>query len=264
MSKKTIYELIEKYNASPKQREQLLKVYQNRKFLQNVKKLNWQTVEKNLFNMIAVGVDTFFVQRIVRNKKFGFALTKLKFVTLYGKKAGLKKWNEYCSKQSKTNVFEYKQEKYGWTKDDFDTYNASRAVTLINLQKRHGEVLGKDKFDTYRKRQAYAGCALQYFIDRYGNVEGPKKYSAINKLKGTAAASAIRNGNFHSYQSKIGKEFCSSLATLCSDVGKIYYSRDGQKEFGLYSGESYFFFDFVSLEARTIIEFDRRLLALIR
>ena len=148
-----------------------------------------------------------------------------------GKNIGLEKWNAYCNKQSITNSFDYKQEKYGWTKEQFDEYNASRAVTLRNLQRKHGIEAGTEKFDNYCKRQAYAGNDKQYFVERYGETVGAQKYLELNKKKGSAAAIAARNGNLFIHQSKIGKEFCSMLDDICGDIGKVYYSHDGQREF---------------------------------
>lgn len=49
--------------------------------------------------------------------------TKEHWILMFGEEEGLKKWNHYCELQSKSNTFEYKKEKYGWTKEDFDAYN---------------------------------------------------------------------------------------------------------------------------------------------
>lgn len=66
-----------------------------------------------------------------------YAITKDAMIAKYGEQGGTKKWNEYCKKQALTNTFEYKHQKYDWTKEQFDEYNKSRAVTKENLIRRH-------------------------------------------------------------------------------------------------------------------------------
>jgi hypothetical protein len=62
-------------------------------------------------------------------------ITNLRKMTLenmicrYGKTKGTKKWNEYKKKQADTNSYEYKKQKYGWSKQQFNEYNKSRGST---------------------------------------------------------------------------------------------------------------------------------------
>lgn len=113
------------------------------------------------------------------------ARTIEKYKCRYGDKLGQKKWDIYCNKQAKSNTFEYKQKKYGWTKEQFNEYNNSRAITLENCIKRYGKEIGIQIFNNYCKKQAYAGVKLEYFIEKYGENIGTKKYYNMleNKIK---------------------------------------------------------------------------------
>ena len=103
------------------------------------------------------------------------AITKENMVKKYGKDEGEVRWKQYCSKQSESNSFEYKQRKYGWSKDQFDKFNLSRAVTIENLISKYGEQLGIKKFNDYCEKQRISNSE-EYFIKKYGDKLGSKKY----------------------------------------------------------------------------------------
>ena len=67
----------------------------------------------------------------------------------WGVELGKQKWQEYKNKQAEKNKFEYKQNKFGWTKEKFDEFNKSRAVTLKNMINRYGQEIGNEKWKTY-------------------------------------------------------------------------------------------------------------------
>ncbi len=115
-------------------------------------------------------------------KNQGTSLEKM--IKKYGKIEGTRKWEEYKNKQAETNTFEYKHKKYGWSKEQFDAYNKSRAITFENLIKKYGEEEGTRKWEEYRIKQAYSGCKLFYFIEKYGKIEGTRKYKDICYKKG--------------------------------------------------------------------------------
>ena len=60
-------------------------------------------------------------------------VTEKAMIKKWGIELGKQKWQEYRNKQSEKNKFEYKQNKFGWTKEQFDEFNKSRAVTLKNM-----------------------------------------------------------------------------------------------------------------------------------
>jgi hypothetical protein len=49
-----------------------------------------------------------------------YAITEKNLIKKWGEEKGKIKWKEYCEKQSISNTFEYKKEKYGWSKEEFD------------------------------------------------------------------------------------------------------------------------------------------------
>ena len=38
--------------------------------------------------------------------------------------------------------------------------------------KKHGQIIGEERFNDYKKKQAYSGVAEKYFIDKLGEEEG--------------------------------------------------------------------------------------------
>ena len=211
-------------------------------------------------------------EMISNNLRYELAFTKKKAIELYGDEIGMQKWDEYREKQALTNTFDYKKEKYGMTREEFDNYNASRAVTLDNLIKRHGKKEGNKKWDDYRKRQAYAGCSIDYFIEKYGNIEGVKIYEEINKKKSLSLDNLIsRYGEkdgycrYHAYMedknigySRIAKEMFDKISPHF--IGnKIYYMNlEDNKEFGLHDVENkrYYFYDYIDYTLKKGIEFN--------
>ena len=182
------------------------------------------------------------------------------------KKEGSKKWESYREKQRETNTFEYKKEKYNWSKEEFKEYNQSRAITEQNLIKKHGIKKGKKKFDDYCKRQAYAGCSLDYFQDMYGKIDGEKKYKELNKKKALTRENFIRKyvkvegeekfllciNNHHSFFSKMSQTLFKEIETP-----KCYYA-EKNNEYGvwLHEGNCYAKLDFYDIDKNKCIEFN--------
>jgi hypothetical protein len=96
----------------------------------------------------------------------------------HGKKEGQLRWEEYRKKQSYTNSFKYKKEKYGWNEDQFKSYNQSRAITIENMILRYGEEDGIEKWEEYCEKQRYTKTK-DYLIKKHGQEEGTKKYKEI-------------------------------------------------------------------------------------
>lgn len=105
------------------------------------------------------------------------------FIRRYGEVEGRKKYEDYVAFHTAKNTYEWKHEHKGWTKEQFDEYNKSRAVTKENLIKRYGKDEGEKRFNAYCKLQAYAGCAVEYFKELYGEEEGERRYLDVNKKK---------------------------------------------------------------------------------
>lgn len=155
------------------------------------------------------------------NSRDRYAMTLDNMIKKYGNDEGLKVWNNYCSKQSETNTFEYKKDKYGWSKEQFEEYNLSRSVTLDNCKKRHGDIKGEKIFNDYIEKQRTAGITYEYFIETYGKDLGEEKY--YNMLSGKI------KGGFNSKNPPISKQSKTFFKKLESELEKynitnIYYS----------------------------------------
>lgn len=190
-------------------------------------------------------------------------------INTYGEIEGNKKWKEYCDKQAHSNSFEYKNQKHGMTREQYDNYNRSRASTKNNFIKRHGELEGNKKWNEYCERQAYAGVSLQYFIDMYGELEGKKIYLGVcEKKKHTLEVFINRYGTKegnkrynswletkHVFFSKISQELFNSLKI--NKNHKIYYATYN-KEFSIYNEniKQVHFYDFINLTTKRGIEFN--------
>ena len=111
------------------------------------------------------------------------AVTLSNLIKKYGAVDVKHRWEQYCKKQAETNTFEYKKRKYGWTKDQFNEYNQSRATTEKNFIIRHGNDEGKRRWKEYCDLQSYVGSSEQYFIDLLGEEVGKEKWKHISFLK---------------------------------------------------------------------------------
>ena len=219
-------------------------------------------------------------KRVFMNKKDGYRIfcikcchryTKESFLIRYGKEDGAKRWDDYCSMQSRTNTFEFKKKKFGWTREQFDEYNKSRAVTKENQIKKYGEKEGIRRFEEYSKRQSYTK-KLPYFIEKYGKKEGKKKYDEVNKMKTLIKENFIRKygqedgikkyeeyvesrrKNQH-YWSKISKEFFDKLVNRFNFSDDIHYA-NGEIGFLNESNGKFYKYDFTDSKLKIIIEFN--------
>ena len=192
------------------------------------------------------------------------AVTVNKYKILYGDKWE-EKWEEYRQKQAHSNTFEYKKNKgIIKTQKEFDEYNKSRAVTLKNCIKRHGEQKGKKIWNDYCQRQAFTnskeylgddeykrinflkGHSLESYIFKYGDELGRIKYeNYMEKHKGSG-------------YSKVSQELFSELSKceLFKNTQHYYYQKN--KEYGLYDDKykKYRKYDFVCLHYNICIEFN--------
>lgn len=199
------------------------------------------------------------------------AVTLKNLIKRHGEKEGQRKWDEYRNKQSLVNTFEYKKEKYGWTKKQFDEFNKSRAVTLENCIKRHGDTKGTKLFNDYCETQKYVGCAKEYFVEKYGQEDGCKKYKQLNEKKKITRKNMVRkygniigNEKYDSFIesqrnkeipcfSKPSQDLCRELHSKLGNLNVFYYTHN--KEYPFEVDDSLFFVDFYVLEKNCIIEF---------
>ena len=101
------------------------------------------------------------------------------WVKKHGEEKGKRLYAEYKIMLAEKNTFEYKRDKYGWTRDQFDAYNNKRATTLANMIERYGEIDGRTKWDMYRAQQAIAGVSELWFVNKYGAEVGQQMWAAV-------------------------------------------------------------------------------------
>lgn len=189
----------------------------------------------------------------------------------YGEELGRIKWKKYCEKQALVNSFEYKKEKYGWTEEDFEKYNKSRAVTKNNLISKYGEELGNKKYEEYVNKQkltkskeyvvnkygllyweqlcAVKGFAKDAYIAKYGEIEGLKKYKEhYDAFKKSHQCSYSVSANL----------FFNSLILENKDIFKhltIYYAGNENYEYSVVYNDKCYWLDFYLKEINLNIEF---------
>lgn len=202
-------------------------------------------------------------RKILKLPKYGFTLERC--ITVYGEELGTKKFKQYSERQAYTNSKEYK----GMTDAQFKEYNRSRAVTLENLIKKYGEEKGKEAWEKYKERQAYTN-SKEYFIEKYGEELGTKKYFNVNYNKGHSLERYIKK-----YGEELGEQkflkYIKTHENFYSNLASNFFKRLDEhfnfsnayyapktKEFGKINKEhkKYFFYDFVIPEIKFCIEFN--------
>jgi hypothetical protein len=191
----------------------------------------------------------------------------------YGDIDGKRRFEQYKEKQSKSNTFEYKKEKHGWNRKQFDEFNKSRAVTLDNLIKKHGEVKGRHLYKEYCDKQSFNGNKLEYFVKKLGPEDGVRKYNEINVLKSHTFESYLlrNNGNieqaniqYNDYLSKcrcghsrMANEFFNSLYEMVKTFGykQVYYNDLNQEWVLRKKKGKAIFLDFFIKDIGKVVEF---------
>lgn len=171
-----------------------------------------------------------------------YAITKENLVRKWGEDIGTQKWENYCKKQSFSNTFEYKKEKYGWTKEKFDEYNKSRSVTLENLISRHGEEKGLILWKEYCDKQKYS-TSIQYFVEKYGTPKGTEIYENFCKKR-----------LFGAGYSQVSKNLFDKISEQFKGFDIFY----GENEWYSYDNinKKYYLIDFYIKELNIGIEFN--------
>ena len=155
----------------------------------------------------------------------------------YGDHVGGAKWTAYTQKQAHTNSFEYKSQMLGMTREQFDDYNASRAVTLANLIAKHGEQRGQLVWDRYCERQRYT-TSLEYFVERYGADVGPGRWEEYCQARVDAIC---RSGPV----SKQELQVHAQLTAAGMNFTQQYQIRDGRT----------YIYDFADASRRLLVEY---------
>ena len=172
-------------------------------------------------------------------------ITEDAMIRKWGGEEGKKRWKSYCDKQAETNTFEYKQEKYGWSKEQFEEFNKSRSVTLELCIERHGEEAGRKMWNEYCERQRYT-TSLEYMIEEYGEEEGTKKYKDFCYYRTNSCGS-------RSY-SLISQQCFNTICSHISTTNEIYY-HDLNSEYSIINNKTAYNLDFYDKTKNLVIEF---------
>jgi hypothetical protein len=171
----------------------------------------------------------------VKNWKNNSSVTLVNMINRYGEEEGTRRFNVYREKQAYSNTLEYFINKYGKEKgtEKYLNANEKRAITLENLINKHGEEIGKEKWNDYVEKQRYVGCKLEYFIEKYGNVEGTQKYKELSiKKSNTYESYLVRcNGN-----EELAKKKYKDYLKNRSESNRVSYSTVSQNLFDCLKG----------------------------
>jgi very-short-patch-repair endonuclease len=179
----------------------------------------------------------FGIKEVANKSKRAITLSNL--VKKYGELEGKIRYDQYREKQAYTNTFEYKQKMYGWTKEQFDEFNRSRAITVENLVKKYGEDEGVFRFKEYCDKQAYTNT-LEYFVKKYGKEEGKSKFYTYKK-------------KLHQNYSDVSQWLFNSI---CENINvKCLYATQGREQYFTLEGIKGYF-DFFIPEHKIVIEYD--------
>lgn len=200
---------------------------------------------------------------------FGAGVSLSTLIKRHGETEGNKKWDLYKAKQAHTNTFDYKQLKHGWGQDEFDSYNRSRAVTLGNLVKKHGEAKGILKYESYCDRQRETST-IEYLTSKFGDERTReildargRRISYFEKKFGNTAIDEFTKykDSLRStlYFSKVSIEFFETIIALNELTQYEMYYADN--EYGIMytddlGNHSYYRYDFTIPSLKLIIEFN--------
>jgi len=201
--------------------------------------------KSRVFNMMNnITAYAFNITKTVQEDWFNlnYKRTGENYIKKFGKIEGEKRWKNYCNKQAYSNSYEYKKEKYGWNKNQYNEYNSSRAITVENLIKKHGELKGLEIWNNYIERQRYT-CTLNYFIEKYGELKGGNKYDNFCKQR-----------SFQCGYSEVATCLFDKLNKHLKRYKTYYSTHNG--EYFIKDGYNYYMLDFYIKELNLAIEFN--------
>ena len=204
-------------------------------------------------------------------------VTKEKMLLRYGDIVGEYKWKSYCDKQKKCGCsLDYFIEKYGEIEGEkkYIEVSKSKAITLEKSILRHGESEGTRIFNDYCRKQAYSGNKLNYFIEKYGEIEGEKEYNRVCEQKKLNKQTFIRkygevegNVRFEQWKVKINNRpkitysknsqilFWKIFDQLIPEIRNDCYFEEHSGEFMISTDKNIFFVDFAIPSLKYAIEF---------
>jgi hypothetical protein len=106
------------------------------------------------------------------------AVSEETLVRKYGEQEGAQRWAIYKQKQAHSNSLEYKQDKHGWSEEEYKNYNLSRAITPETMANKYGLEEGLRRYESYCDKQKVTK-SREYVVDKYGEA----RWNEINLKK---------------------------------------------------------------------------------
>ena len=175
----------------------------------------------NKITCFAFNIDPHIMKKYNKSK----SVTLQNMIRKYGEAEGNIRWKKYVKFQSDKNKFSYKNEKYGWSREEFDIFNRSRAVTIENLIRRHGEEGGRDIYEEYVKKQRINGKTIEWFIEKNGEEKGRMIFNSMMYKKMIGSKNANSGSAF---TSKVSSEFFNRLDAYFHGFNTQYYDKNGE------------------------------------
>lgn len=172
----------------------------------------------------------------------------------YGKVEGEKRWEIYKQKQAYTNSYEYKRDRYGWSWDEWVSYNKSRGSHGIkngNYGSSYYEVwvkkYGKEEAD--RMNMEVTKKKIKYGEEN-GNYGRPKRKQEIERMRISAINRVMRQGCPVAYN--------PNSIPIIEQFGKTHgYNFIHAENGGEYQvPNTTFFVDGYDVEKNVVLEFD--------
>lgn len=146
-------------------------------------------------------------------------VTEQSLIRKHGEEKGKQMWESYRKKQAEKNTFEYKQKNLGWTKEQFDEFNKSRAITLENMVAKYGPKEGKKRYDEYVEKQMITK-SWDYMVQ----VHGEEKAKQINYQKAMIEENFIRKYGEEEGR-KMWKKYCEKFSVGYSEVSQELFRK---------------------------------------
>ena len=172
----------------------------------------------------------------------------------------------YGKEKAKEKLFDYTEKQKN--KKCNSQNGKERAVTLKNLTQKWGEKLGTRFFNQYCKTQQYSGNNINYFIEKYGEEDGIKKFEKINKSKANTFNNFIqRYGNelgkqkWNLYLNNKKRNYSQISINLFKELENqfpnlTFYYEENEVSFYDEKNNRYYFYDCYIPEKNLIIEFN--------
>lgn len=204
-----------------------------------------------------------YLNLLIKYNYFGTGVTLDKMIYVYGETKGTEKFNNYRKIQAYSNTYEYKKLKYGMSLDEYKQYNKSRAITLENLIKKHGEIEGKIKYDNYCQRQAFTNTIEYFGEERYKEVGRLKSHTLDvytkkygEKLGKEKLLEFYEKTVCKNSYSEISQELFRQVEEFLTEKEKLYtYYATKNKEYGFLNENTCFLYDFVCTDLKLCIEY---------